>query len=174
MLIHRCLVPLNDFLVKVEYFAEADFSKTHSSGSASLHCVVLTFFLVSLIPGSVATALIGTSGTKALYARVERQLGLNQPVYVQYWRWLVKAFHGNLGSSLQNKQPVVEMLNSRLTVTLTLILATVLVVSLVGVALGIVSAVKTGILNRFIDLLSWLGLAMPNFWLGLVLVTTFS
>lgn len=134
----------------------------------------LTFFLVSLIPGSVATALIGTSGTPAAYARMERQLGLNKPVFVQYWHWLYRVLHGNLGSSLQNKQSVAEMLNSRLTVTLTLIVATVIVVSIVGVGLGVVSSVRGGFMNRIIDLLSWLGLAVPNFWLGLVLVSTFA
>jgi peptide/nickel transport system permease protein len=134
----------------------------------------LTFVLVSLIPGSVATALLGVSGTPAEYALIERQLGLNKPVYVQYWRWLDHVFHGSLGVSLENHQSVAAVLNSRIGVTVTLILATVVVVATVGVSLGVVAAVQKGIVGRMVDGLSWLGLAIPNFWLGLLLVAFFS
>jgi peptide/nickel transport system permease protein len=133
-----------------------------------------TFILVSLIPGSVATALLGDSGTPAEYAALTQKLGLNQPVYVQYWHWLVKALRGNLGSSLQNNQPVTDILNSRLVVTLTLVIGTVVVVTLFGVTIGVIGALSKGIVSRSLDSLSWLGLAVPNFWFGLLLVELFS
>ena len=113
-------------------------------------------WLVSLVPGSVATALLGVSGTPAEYALIERQLGLNKPVYVQYWRWLDHVFHGSLGVSLENHQSVAAVLNSRIGVTVTLIVATV-VVAIVGVSLGVVAAVHKGVVGRIVDGLSWLG-----------------
>jgi peptide/nickel transport system permease protein len=133
-----------------------------------------TFILVSLIPGSVATALLGDSGTPAEYAALNHRLGLDQPVYVQYWHWLYHAFHGNLGLSLQNNQPVSAILNGRIDVTLTLVIATVVVVTIVGVTAGVVAALSKGVVARIIDGFSWIGLAFPNFWLGLLLVSFFS
>jgi len=134
----------------------------------------LTFVLVSFIPGSVATALLGVSGTPAEYAIVKRQLGLDQPVYTQYWRWLDRVLHGSMGTSLENHQSVTSILNSRIGVTLTLIILTVFVVALVGVSLGVIAAIRKGVLGQVVDGLSWLGIAIPNFWFGLLLVGLFS
>lgn len=134
----------------------------------------LTFILVSLIPGSVAVALLGDSGTPAEYALINRRLGLNQPVWLQYWHWLARAAHGNLGASLQNNQAVTSILNGRLGVTLTLVIGTVLVVACLGMTLGAVSARNNGAVSRAIDGLTWIGIAIPNFWLGLLLVALFS
>jgi peptide/nickel transport system permease protein len=133
-----------------------------------------TFILVSLIPGTVVTTLLGTSGTPAEYAALTRRLGLNRPVFVQYWHWLQHALTGNLGLSLQNNQPVSEILNSRLDVTLTLVFGTLLVVTIVGVALGVLASLRPGLIAKTIDGMTWLGLAVPNFWLGLLLVEFFS
>jgi peptide/nickel transport system permease protein len=133
-----------------------------------------TFILVSLIPGSVATALLGDSGTPAEYAALTARLGLNQPVYLQYWHWVIKALRGNLGVSLQNNQSVTDILNSRIDVTLTLVIGTVVVVTLVGVTIGVIGALRKGIVARSLDTISWLGLAVPNFWFGLLLVELFS
>ncbi len=133
-----------------------------------------TYILVSLIPGSVATTLLGDSGTPAEYAAIRARLGLNQPVYEQYWHWLLHALHGNLGVSLQNNQAVSSILNSRLDVTLTLVIGTVIVVAVVGVAAGVVAATRGGILGKAIDGVAWIGLAVPNFWFGLLLVEFFS
>jgi peptide/nickel transport system permease protein len=133
-----------------------------------------TFILVSLIPGSVAATLLGDSGTPAEYAAITKRLGLDQPVYTQYWHWLSHAFHGNLGISLQNSQSVVSLLDSRLAVTVSLVIGTLLVVTVFGVAAGIVGALGRGPVARAIDGLAWLGLAVPNFWFGLLLVALFS
>lgn len=134
----------------------------------------LTFILVSLIPGSVATALLGVSGTRQAYVRTEHELGLDKPVYAQYWHWLDSAVRGNLGTSLQNHQAVTGILDTRLGVTLTLIIATVIVVAVVGIGLGTLAALRGGLLGRLVNGLSWLGLGVPSFWLGLLLVGIFS
>lgn len=133
-----------------------------------------TFILVSLIPGSVVTTLLGDQGTQAEYALITKRLGLNQPVYVQYWHWFEHAIRGDLGASLQNNQAVTSILNSRIDVTIALVVGTVLVVSVFGISAGIVGALKKGVVRKTIDVISWLGLAVPNFWFGLLLVELFS
>jgi len=133
-----------------------------------------TYVLVSLIPGSVVTALLGDSATPAEYIAMKKRLGLDRPVYVQYWHWFENAIRGNLGVSLQNHQTVSSILNSRIVVTLTLVIGTVVVVAIVGIAAGVVGALRRGVVAKAIDGTSWLGLAVPNFWFGLLLVELFS
>lgn len=134
----------------------------------------LTFVLVSFIPGNVATALYGLSATPAQLARISRQLGLDQPVYVQYWHWVSNALRGNLGNSLLNQQPVTDILDQRLAVTITLVVGTVTVVAVVGLGLGVYTSVSGGWASRAVDRLSWVGHAVPNFWIGLLLVAVFA
>jgi peptide/nickel transport system permease protein len=135
---------------------------------------VLTFGLVALTPGNPALEILGGSATPAEVTALDQQLGLNQPLVVQYWQWLVRAVHGNLGVSLYSSQTVTGDINSRIGVTLTIVIGAVLVSTVLGVALGIVSAVRGGWLGRLTDVVSLVGFAVPNFWLGLILVTIFS
>lgn len=93
---------------------------------------------------------------------------------MQYWRWFRDAIRGNFGNSLLNQQPVVSLLNERVGVTLTLTIATIIVVTVVGVGLGIYTSLRPGIATRIIDNVTWFGHSIPNFWLGLVLVTLFA
>lgn len=135
---------------------------------------VLTFGLVALTPGNPAVQILGGNATPAAITELDQQLGLNQPLVVQYWQWLVRALHGNLGVSLYTSQTVTSDINSRLGVTLTIVIGSVVVSTVIGVALGIVSAVHGGWLGRLTDVVSLVGFAVPNFWLGLILVTIFS
>jgi peptide/nickel transport system permease protein len=131
---------------------------------------ILTFVLESLTPGNPAAAILGTQATPETTAALSRQLGLNQPIYDQYWHWLERVLHGDLGKSILTGEPVTSLLDSRLSVTLSLIVGTVLVSSVAGVALGVAGALRGGVLGRIVDALSLLGLALPNFWLGYLLV----
>jgi peptide/nickel transport system permease protein len=134
----------------------------------------LTFVLESFTPGDAARLILGTQFDPARYAQLREQLGINQPLYLQYWHWLDGLLHGSLGQSAYDGTPVAPTLNSRLGVTLFLVLGTVLVSALVGVTLGIVSALRGGMLGRSVDVLSLTGLALPSFWLGLVLIAVFA
>lgn len=134
----------------------------------------LAFGLVALTPGSPALQILGGSATPAQVTALNQQLGLDQPLVVQYWHWLVKALQGNLGVSLYSSQTVTSEINSRIGVTLTIVIGAVAVSALLGIALGIVSAVRGGWLGRLTDVVSLFGFAVPNFWLGLILVTIFS
>jgi peptide/nickel transport system permease protein len=132
---------------------------------------VLTFVLVSLTPGDAARTILGANGTPQQYAQLRHQLGLDQPLYGQYGHWLDRVVHGNLGNSLFTGEPVTQALNERLSVTLSLIIAATVLSAILGVALGVLSALRTGTLGRAVDVMSLAGLALPNFWLGLLLVT---
>jgi peptide/nickel transport system permease protein len=131
----------------------------------------LTFVLISLVPGDAARAILGVEGTPQAYRDLRRQLGLDQPLWRQYWQWLDHALHGDFGTSIQSSAPVGHEIASRLTVTLFLVGGAALVATVVGVSLGVASAVRGGALARVVDVLSLLGLAVPAYWLGLVLVT---
>jgi peptide/nickel transport system permease protein len=135
---------------------------------------VLTFVLESLTPGNPAAAILGTQATPETTAALSRQLGLNQPIYDQYWHWLERVLHGDLGRSILTQEPVTSLLDARLSVTLSLIVGTVLVSSIAGIALGVASALRGGFLGRAVDALSLTGLAVPNFWLGYLLVLAFA
>jgi peptide/nickel transport system permease protein len=135
---------------------------------------LLTFLLQALTPGDTARTLLGDNYTPQAYAQLRRQLGLDQPLLVQYWHWLSGAVRGNLGTSPISGLSVRAEVMSRLGVTLSLIIGTVVVVAVAGVGLGVLSAVRNGILGRAVDTLALLGFALPAFWVGLVLVTVFA
>lgn len=135
---------------------------------------VLAFGLIALMPGNPALQILGGNATPAAVTALDKQLGLNEPLTVQYWQWLVRAVHGNLGASLFTNQPVVSDLNSRIGVTLTIVIGATILSTLIGVAFGIVSAMRGGWLGRATDVVSLVGFAVPNFWLGLILLTIFA
>jgi peptide/nickel transport system permease protein len=133
---------------------------------------VLTFLLASMAPGDAAKAILSSqsgSYTVQQYQQMRHALGIDQPPPVQYWHWLDGVLHGSLGTDLFSGQPVTQELNTRLGPSLSIIVGTVIVSGLVGVSLGIVSALRGGRLGRLVDVVSLAGLAVPNFWLALVL-----
>lgn len=130
----------------------------------------LTFVLVSIVPGNAAQAIAGSDASAAQVAALTRQLGLNQPLWTQYWHWLARAVRGDLGTSLVTGQSVTGVLDSRLTVSLTLIIGGTLVAAVAGIGLGTWAATRGGALGRLTEAAAVLGLAVPNFWLGLVLI----
>jgi len=134
----------------------------------------LTFVLVSVVPGNAAQAIAGGDASAAQISTLSRQLGLDQPLWAQYWHWLDRAVHGNLGTSLVTGQSVSSVLGSRLTVSLTLIVGGTLVAGVLGVAFGIWAATRGGVLGHLVEVGAVLGLAVPNFWLGLVLIELFA
>jgi peptide/nickel transport system permease protein len=134
----------------------------------------LTFVLVTLVPGDPARTIAGEHATVAQYQAVRGQMGLDRPLPLQYWHWLGGALHGDLGSSLFSGEPVAALLGNRLPVSLSLILSGTVVSGLLGVALGLFSARRGGLMVRLVDGLSLLGLGVPPFWLALVLVEVFA
>jgi peptide/nickel transport system permease protein len=134
----------------------------------------LTFVLVSLTPGNAADDILGFTATRAQYASLTHQLGLNLPLYEQYAHWAGHALTGNLGTSVFTGQSVTQALDQRLPVTLSLMLGSLLVSVVVGVAVGVVSAVRGGIVGRGADALSLVGFSLPNFWVGAIFISLFA
>jgi peptide/nickel transport system permease protein len=135
---------------------------------------VLTFVLTKIGPGDPAATILGTSATPESIAALNHKLGLDVSLPVQYWNWLRSAVTGDLGTSVVTSQSVGEAIGQRLPATLSLVFLGTLVSAVVGVGLGMVSAVRGGILGRVTDVLSIVGFVIPNFWLGLVLVYLFA
>jgi len=134
---------------------------------------VLTFVLSALAPGDAAKAILSgqtTSYTPQQYQQLRHELGIDQPLPVQYWHWLSGLLHGNLGTDLFSGQPITQALNGRLGASLSIIVGTVLVSALAGIAVGVFSAVRRGLAGKLASGVSLVGLAAPNFWLALVLV----
>lgn len=134
----------------------------------------LTFALQSLIPGDPALSLLGASATPEQLAALRSQLNLDQPVLVQYGIYLSGLLHGDLGVSIFTGQPVIQTIAERLPVSLSLIIATTIVSLLVGTALGVLSATRGPFVARTSDVMSLVGASLPNFWVGLVLVSVFA
>jgi peptide/nickel transport system permease protein len=134
------------------------------------------FVLLALVPGDPAVTLAGgLNATPQSIARVRAQLHLNDPLLVQYWHWLTQVLHGNLGTSLSTNQPVAHQIATRLPVTLDLVLASAIVALVVGIPLGIISGVRPGgSLDTGARTFSTLGLAVPSFWLAVILVSVFA
>jgi peptide/nickel transport system permease protein len=133
-----------------------------------------TFVLVALIPGDAARTIVGGNGTEAQYEALRHALGLDQSLPARFWEWLEHAVQGDLGTSLFGGEPVASALNSRLGVTLSLVGGSTLLAAVLGIALGIAAALRPGWLGRALDGLSLVGLAVPNFFLGLLLVSWFA
>ena len=134
----------------------------------------ITYFIQGLLPGSAASAILGVHATKEQLAALNKQLGLDEPIIVRYGNWLLGFLHGDLGNSLINGEPVTQILGSRLAVSLSLVIGSILVLTLVGVILGIIASVGGRVWGPIVDAVSTAGLAIPNFWFGVILVGFFA
>ncbi|WP_019070999.1 ABC transporter permease [Streptomyces hokutonensis] len=134
----------------------------------------LTFFLQLFIPGDAARSIGGLTASPQAIAALRHRLHLDQPVWERYWAWLKDAVHGDLGRSISNNEAVAGTLNTRLGVTLSLVIATTLLALVVGVVLGMAS-VRGGRTTRLAaDSASIAGMTIPAFWVGLLGIWVFN
>jgi peptide/nickel transport system permease protein len=137
--------------------------------------MVAIFVLVRLLPGDPASAIIGDRATDADVARINAQLGLDRSLPVQFWKFLGQLAQGDLGTSINLKQPVARLVAERLPVTLALTLYAALLAFLMAVPLAFAAALRR---DRAADLMIrgafQVGLSTPVFYLGLVLLTVFA
>ncbi|WP_042478875.1 ABC transporter permease [Bacillus ndiopicus] len=136
---------------------------------------ILVFSLMFLIPGDPARVMAGEGASEQTIENLREKLGLNDPAYVQYGRFITSAVKGDLGNSVRSGRPVMDEISARFWITVELsIYATILSV-FIGLIAGIVSAVRHYTLTDiFIMIIALFGLSMPNFWLGLVLIQWFA
>jgi peptide/nickel transport system permease protein len=136
---------------------------------------IVVFLGIRALPGDPALALAGEERDPAALAEVRAQYGLDQPVLVQYWRWLREVATGNLGESLRTGISVTETILSRIPVTLELALLSLLAAILLGVGTGVLAAVRRGSWTEWLaNLAALLGLSVPSFWLGIMLILVFA
>lgn len=136
---------------------------------------VLIFVGTELLPGDVASAILGQNGTPETIAALRLQLGLDQPAVYRYLHWLSGVLHGDLGTSLANNQPIGAELLPRLANTLFLAVYAALIAIPLAVVLGIASAVWRGSwFNRMANTLTLMSISVPEFFVGYVLVIFFA
>ncbi len=135
---------------------------------------LIVFLLIRLIPGDAATVMLGSDATPDAVAALRDQLGLNEPLPVQYVHWLGKVLHADLGVSIQTRQPVFTTLVGKFENTLILTVAAMLIATIVGVTAGVISGTRRySVFDRVSMFVALFGNSMPAFWLGLILVLTF-
>jgi peptide/nickel transport system permease protein len=134
----------------------------------------LTFFLASLIPGNVALVLLGQSATAESVQQLTQELGLDKPIVVQYLDWIGRALQGDLGTSIYSGEDVGRIVGMRFWPTLSIAGLATIASAVVGIALGLYAAIRRGVLSRMLDTLGMLGIALPGFWIALLLIVVFS
>ncbi len=137
--------------------------------------VTAVFFVFQLIPGDPARAFLGPEATPDTVEQVRRDLGLDKPVVVQYVTYLRRLLQGNLGKSISTRRPVAVELGSPFRNTVNLSLASIVLATVAGVLLGTVAAVNQGkTWDHVATILALLGISIPVFWLGLLMMYFFS
>lgn len=142
---------------------------------ALLGTSVLVFFMIHMIPGDPALLLAGLEAGPEVVEQMRRELGLDQPLYKQYWSFLVGALHGDFGTSIRMGVPVLGEILERLPYTLTIAIGGTILATLFGITTGVIAAVNH---NRFGDglvmVIALLAASTPSYWLGLMLMLVFS
>lgn len=135
----------------------------------------VAFLLLALIPGDPAMMMLGADASRDALEALRVRLGLDRPLLERFVWWLGNALRGDLGDSLYQNRPVIELITARLPVTLMICLLASVISIVVGVSAGIVSAVKRNtVVDHVVRVVSLVGLSMPDFWLGLLLILLFS
>src|SRR5215471_6298416 len=135
----------------------------------------LVFMVIHLIPGDAAAVLAGPNATPEALAAIRKDMGLDQPLLVQYVVWVAHLLQGDLGKSTLSGQPITKLLQARAPATIELTLAAMAISMIIALPLGVLSATHVrGRLEWFISTIQSLWLAIPNFWAGILAIILFS
>jgi len=136
---------------------------------------IVIFMLIHLTPGDPAAAMLGDEASPEEIQALRESLGLNEPLIVQYWKWLTGVAHGDLGKSLFIKGSMAKILGERLVPTLQLTLYSVILAAAVSVPLGVLSALKRNTaVDQAVSALSIAGISLPSFLLGIAIMYVFA
>lgn len=137
--------------------------------------VTIVFIIVRVMPGNPAAVMLGPDATESDIAALERQLGLDQPIFVQFIQYVTNVLRGDLGRSIFLGQPVLSALVDRAEPTLLLSLMSLGVAIIIALPIGIYSAYRRGsVFDQAAMMLAMLGASIPSFWLGLILMQFFA
>lgn len=136
----------------------------------------VVFLLIKLTPGSPIDVLLPPQArTPEAVAVLERRLGLNEPLHVQYWRWLSSALQGDLGRSYVSQEPVLNLLIGRIWPTIQLAIVAMVVALCIAIPAGVLSAVyRDTWVDHVSRVVAFLGISIPSFWLGIMIILIFS
>ncbi|WFU09149.1 ABC transporter permease [Rhizobium sp. CB3090] len=136
---------------------------------------LLVFTVMALLPGDPAAITLGTSASPETLAALQHDMGLDQPLFIRYGRWLAGAVTGDLGKSYTYGVPVDGLIVERLAVTLPLAILAIILSMLIAVPLGVAAAARRGgFFDIVATLFSQMGIAVPGFWVGLLLILLFA
>ncbi|SED06546.1 nickel ABC transporter permease [Paenibacillus sp. GP183] len=136
---------------------------------------ILIFILIHSVPGDPARMIAGNDASEQDVQILRERLGLNQPLYIQYGKYVTRLLQGDLGTSLRSDRPVLQEIMNRFPTTLTLTVMAIIIMILVGLFAGILSATKPNSKrDNAMMMFSLFGISMPIFWLGLMLILLFS
>lgn len=136
---------------------------------------ILVFFMIHLIPGDPAEMMLGERASVESLKQLREQLGLNEPLYVQYGLFMSRLVRGDLGRALRTNEKITTEIIQRFPATIELSLAAILIATGVGMLAGIISATRQYSIFDYLSMVvSLIGVSMPIFWLGLVLMIIFS
>ena len=140
-----------------------------------LGLTVIVFAIMALIPGDPAIAILGSYATPENVARLNRDLGLDKPLVQQYFIWLEKLLHGDFGRSYSLNRPVLDEVRERFSATLILAGAALVLCTVWGLLIGIWTAARQyGWTDRILTFVVLIGISVPSFWLGLLLILLFA
>jgi peptide/nickel transport system permease protein len=140
-----------------------------------LGVATIVFFLMRLTPGDPAVLIGGPTASQEDLARIRDKYGLDEPILVQYVRWLGQIARGDFGRSITMYRPVLDEVLSRFSATAILATSSLALATLLGIPLGVLSAVKhNSVLDQITVLLTTLGISTPAFWLGILLIVLFT
>lgn len=136
---------------------------------------IISFILMQMAPGDPLQAYITPQMSPDDIERIRQSMGLDQPIIVQYFRWLMNALQGNLGYSMVSHRPVIQVIVERIPNTL-LITVTALVISiLVAIPVGLYAGYKkNSIIDNILNVTSYIGISIPSFWFAMILIYIFS
>lgn len=135
----------------------------------------IVFFAVRAIPGDPARLLLGGDASAEAIKALREEMGLNQPVYIQYLEWMGRILHGDLGTSVFSDKPVLDQIIGVAEPTLSIAGLGMLIALLIALPTGIISAVKRYEVEDYLaTTVSFLGISMPGFWIGIVLLLVFA
>lgn len=136
---------------------------------------IIVFIIMHVLAPDPTSIILGQHATAEQAENLRAQLGLNKPLHIQYFDFLNGILHGDLGSSLITKTPIITEVMSRFPATLELAIFAIIFASIFGILIGVISAIKQNSIIDYIGtIISLLGVSMPIFWLGLMMIILFS
>jgi len=140
-----------------------------------LGVTLVVFLIMQMVPGDSAVILAGEGASKETVEELRENLGLNKPLHEQYLSYIGNVFQGDFGNSLKNNQPVLDEILIRLPITMELAFFSILITIVLGLIAGIISAIRPYSFSDIgVMVVALLGISLPSFWLGLLLMYVFS